>query len=104
MSTLKVSPSPRDLSLLRFLSFTPATTTLLLRVSGALDGDPFTNERRLRERLQELRLAGFVRAWTAAHAGGGSQRAGIGPLRGLSPRSPVSVLFVTQKSAKCNHY
>lgn len=73
MSTPKVSLSPRDLSLLRFLSFTPATTDLLLRVSSAFSGGPFTTERRIRERLQELRDAGIVRAWTTAHAGGGLQ-------------------------------
>src|SRR5207247_11252645 len=73
MSSSRVSPSPRDLSLLRFLSFTPATTVLLLRVSSAFNDGPFTSERRLRERLQELRAAGLVRTWMAAHAGGGLQ-------------------------------
>lgn len=73
MSTAKVSPSPRDQSLLRFLSFTPATADLLLRTSSAFEGGPFTNERRLRERLQELREAGLIRSWTAAHGGGGLQ-------------------------------
>ena len=69
----RVSLSPRDTSLLRLLSWTPATTGLLLRASTSFEGDPFTDERRLRERLQALSEAGVVRYWTTAHAGGGLQ-------------------------------
>jgi hypothetical protein len=69
----RVSLSPRDLSLLRLLSWTPATTDLLDRASSAFDGGPFTDERRLRERLQALCEADFVRSWPTAHAGGGLQ-------------------------------
>lgn len=72
MST-RVNLSPRDLSLLRILSWTPATTSLLLRASSAFDGGPFADERRLRERLQSLTSAGFVRSWPTAQAGGGLQ-------------------------------
>ena len=72
MST-RVSLSPRDLSLLRLLGWTPATTALLLRASAAFDGEPFANERRLRERLQTLADAGIVRSWPTAQAGGGLQ-------------------------------
>lgn len=72
MST-HVTLSPRDLSLLKLLSFTPATTALLLRASSAFDGGPFFDERRLRERLQHLSEAGIVRAWATAHSGGGLQ-------------------------------
>src|SRR4051794_3529708 len=72
MST-QVSLSPRDMSLLRLLSWTPATTPLLLRAASTFDGGPFVNERRLRERLQALAGAGFVRSWSTAHAGGGLQ-------------------------------
>jgi hypothetical protein len=53
------------------LSWTPATTALLLRASTAFDGGPFLDERRLRERLQALIAAGLVRAWSLAQAGGG---------------------------------
>lgn len=70
MSTL-VSLSPRDRSLLRLLSWTPATAALLLRASSAFEGGPFVDERRLRERLQALGEAGIVRPWATAHAGGG---------------------------------
>src|SRR5207247_5296277 len=73
MSNPRVSLSPRDLSLLRLLSWTPATTPLLLRASAAFDGAPFTGERRLRERLQALGEAGMVRAFRTAQAGGGLQ-------------------------------
>ena len=68
-----VSLSPRDLSLLRLLSWTPATTALLLRASDTFDDGAFINERRLRERLQALGAAGMVRAWSTAQAGGGLQ-------------------------------
>jgi hypothetical protein len=69
----RVSLSPRDLSLLQFLSWTPATTAQLLRVSDAFEGTRFLDERRLRERLQSLGGEGIVRAWSTAHAGGGLQ-------------------------------
>lgn len=66
-----VSLSPRDRSMLRLLSWTPATTALLWRASSTFEGDRFPDERRLRERLQALGAAGFVRAWATAHSGGG---------------------------------
>ena len=69
----RVSLSPRDTSLLRLLSRTPATTGLLLRASTTFEGDPFTDERRLRERLQVLSEAEIVRYRSTAHAGGGLQ-------------------------------
>lgn len=69
----QVSLSPRDVSLLRLLSWTPATTALLFRASGAFDGGPFADERRLRERLQAMGAARMVRTWSTAQAGGGLQ-------------------------------
>lgn len=71
--SIRVSLSPRDRSLLRLLSWTPATTALLLRASRTFDDGPFTDERRLRERLQALSEAGIVCSWSTAHAGGGLQ-------------------------------
>jgi hypothetical protein len=71
--SIRISISPRDRSLLRLLSWTPATTTLLLRASTTFDGEPFVDERRLRERLQAMSEAGVVRSWSLAHAGGGLQ-------------------------------
>ncbi|HEX3150419.1 MAG TPA: hypothetical protein VHR66_20240 [Gemmataceae bacterium] len=67
----RVNLSPRDVSLLRLLSWTPATTALIHRASSAFEGDAFADERRLRERLQALIAAGFVRAWPAAQGRGG---------------------------------
>jgi hypothetical protein len=67
----RVTLSPRDVSLLRLLSWTPATTDLLLRASPAFDGGPFLDERRLRERLQTLQAAGYVRSWPSALGRGG---------------------------------
>ena len=61
------------MSLLRLLSWTPATTALLQRASSTFEGEQFSDERRLRERLQTLCEAGLVRCWSTAHAGGGLQ-------------------------------
>src|SRR5438034_1566262 len=69
----RVSLSPRDVSLLRLLSWTPATTALLLRASSTFDAGRCIDERRLRERLQSLAEAGAVRSWPMAQAGGGLQ-------------------------------
>jgi hypothetical protein len=69
----RVTLSRRDLSLLRFLSWTPATTRLLLKASCTFEGEPFADERRLRERLQALVEAGLARTWTVAYASGGLQ-------------------------------
>ncbi len=69
----RVNLSPRDVSLLRLLSWTPATTALLMRASDTFDGGAFIDERRLRERLQAFSAAGFVRSWSTAQAGGGLQ-------------------------------
>lgn len=69
-SMSRVSLTPRDLSVLRLLEWTPLTTALLLRASETFDGEPFPDHRRLRERLQALSDAGFVRSWTTAKSGG----------------------------------
>jgi len=60
-------------SLLRLLSWTPATTALLQRANSTFEGGQFSDERRLRERLQSLSEAGLIRLWPTAHAGGGLQ-------------------------------
>jgi hypothetical protein len=65
--------SPRDRSLLRLLSWTPATTAMLVRASIAFEREPFADERRLRERLQALSEAGIVRSWPTAYGSGGLQ-------------------------------
>lgn len=94
-----VSLSPRDLSLLRLLSWTPATTALLLRVSETFDGGKFSDERRLRERLQALSSTGIVRAWSTAQAGGGLQNyykitpLGFGLCHGNESEQPPRAFF-----------
>ncbi len=55
------------------LGWTPATTALLMRASNTFDGEAFTDERRLRERLQAFSATGIVRSWSTAQAGGGLQ-------------------------------
>jgi hypothetical protein len=71
--TNAVTLSARDRSLLQLLSYTPATTSLLFRAGPTFTGVPFPDERRLRERLQALERAGFVRHWSLATVGGGLQ-------------------------------
>ena len=63
--------SARDEALLRLLDHTPATTTLILKASESFPGDAFHDERRVRERLQALAAARFVRAFPATHGAGG---------------------------------
>lgn len=91
--------SRRDQSLLRLLSWTPATTALVLRASTAFDGDPFLDERRVRERLQTLAKAGLVRAWPAALPRGGLQNyykltaAGYQAIAGTDAELPPRAVF-----------
>lgn len=63
--------SARDQSLLRLLARTPATTTLILKASEAFPGEPFHDDRRIRERLQTLAVGGLVRAFPATQGVGG---------------------------------
>ncbi|MBC7821287.1 MAG: replication-relaxation family protein [Planctomycetaceae bacterium] len=63
--------SARDLSLLRLLAHTPATTTLILKASETFTGEPFHDDRRVRERLQTLAESGLIRAFPATHGVGG---------------------------------
>ena len=50
---------------------TPATAAQLRKASVTFPGEPFRDERRVRERLQALGAAELVRAWPAAVSGGG---------------------------------
>ena len=98
MST-RVTLSPRDLAILRLLSWTPATTALLLRARCTFDGEPFADERRLRERLQTLARAGFLRYWSSAVSGGGLQNyykltpSGFRCLHGVDAPEPPRAFF-----------
>ena len=69
--TNTVMLSARDQSLLRLLARTPATTTLILKASEAFPGEPFHDDRRIRERLQTLAEGGLVRAFPATQGVGG---------------------------------
>lgn len=98
--TNSVQLTLRDQALLRLLSWTPATTSLLLRASRAFNGGPFIDERRLRERLQALGQAGFTRHWQAALSGGGLQNyykltpAGFQTLVGTDVPMPPRAFFM----------
>jgi hypothetical protein len=61
----------RDLALLRLLDAIPLTAALIRKASAIFGGEPFRDERRVRERMQALAEAGFVRGWSAAIPGGG---------------------------------
>ena len=63
--------SPRDVALLRLLDLTPATVPQLRKASVTFGGEPFHDDRRVRERLQALSDAGLMRSWQAAIPGGG---------------------------------
>ena len=63
--------SARDQSLLQFLARTPATTSLILKVSTTFTGEPFHDDRRVRERLQTLAESGLIRAFPATQGVGG---------------------------------
>lgn len=63
--------SARDEALLRLLDRTPATTMLLLKASETFAGEPFRDERRVRERLQTLADHHFLRTFPASEGVGG---------------------------------
>lgn len=64
-------PSARDEALLRLLDHTPATTALILKACETFPGEPFRDERRVRERLRTLADSGLVRPFPATHGIGG---------------------------------
>jgi hypothetical protein len=84
---------------MRLLSWTPATTLLLLRASLTFEGEKFLDERRLRERLQTLCKGGFLRAWPAASGRGGLQNyykltpTGFAKLYGHEAPMPTRTFF-----------
>ncbi|MCL4207653.1 MAG: replication-relaxation family protein [Pirellulaceae bacterium] len=61
----------RDAEVLSLLEMTPATAAHLQQASATFAGEPFRDERRVRERLQTLGGAGLVQDFPAAVAGGG---------------------------------
>jgi hypothetical protein len=63
--------SERDLALLGLIEMTPVTAAHVRKASVTFPGEPFRDERRVRERLQTLSEAGFVAGFPAAVSGGG---------------------------------
>lgn len=63
--------SHRDRDLLQLLDRTPATASLVLKASTVFGGGAFRDERRTRERMQQLTNAGLVRRFHFGQAGGG---------------------------------
>lgn len=64
--------SSRDRDILQLLDRTPATAALLLKASACFSGDAFRDERRVRERLQQLMAADLVRRFQFGQPGGGA--------------------------------
>src|SRR3954465_9699924 len=64
----------RDFELLTALVMSPLTAAQLLKFSRTCAAGPFTSPRTLLDRLQRLRLGGWVRRWPLALArrGGGA--------------------------------
>lgn len=63
--------TPRDIEMLMALDSCPLTARQLLKLSRTFD-PPFTTERRVRERLEQLRRVGWVCSWpyaTISHGG-----------------------------------
>ncbi len=63
--------SDRDRAVLVLLDRTPATTALILKASETFEGGQFRDERRVRERMQNIGNAGLIRRWPLALPGGG---------------------------------
>ena len=64
--------SPRDLALLALLDGTPATAAQVRTASVTFPGEPFRDERRVRERLSAMHEAGLITSQTSAVGGGGA--------------------------------
>lgn len=108
MST-RIALTLRDHSLLRLLSWTPATTTLIHRASVSFESGGFGDERRTRERLQALIGSGFVRSWPLAQAGGGLQNyykltpLGFEMVCGTEAEKPSRAFFSEVSPSLLNH-
>src|SRR5687767_3218575 len=98
--------SPRDRDILQLLDRTPATAAHVLKASAAFAGDMFRDERRVRERLQQLMAAGLVRRYVLAQAGGGAMNyykltpdgfvTLYGPEASLPPRAYFSEIHLSR--------
>lgn len=100
--------TPRDLEVLTALDHSPLTAQQLLTVSRTF-ARPFTDERRVRERLQTLAGCGRVRRWPYATAGRGAphyytlSRLGFSLLHGDSALPPTRRAFSPVGLARQHH-
>src|SRR5690348_1110403 len=101
--------APRDRDLLQLLDRTPATAALILKASATFAGETFRDERRERERLQQLAAAGLVRRFTLAQASGGAMNyyklsaAGFAALHGPEPALPPPAYFAEVPLSRLQH-
>src|SRR6476620_7165632 len=101
--------SPRDRDLLQLLDRTPATAALILKASTTFAGEPFRDERRVRERLQQLAAEHLVRRFTLAQASGGAMNyykltsAGFASLHGPEPALPPRSYFAEIPLSRLQH-
>lgn len=101
--------SPRDRDLLQLLDRTPATALLILLASATFTGEPFRDERRVRERLQQLTDGGLVRRFLLAQAGGGAMNyykltpAGFAARYGAESALPTRAYFAETPLTRLEH-
>ena len=94
-----ISLSLRDQDLLLLLDRTPVTSPLVVKASESFRGGAFGNERRARERLQQLSHGGLVRSWKVGQRGGGVTNcyklspSGFAALKGEDAEVPPRAYF-----------
>lgn len=101
----------RDIDLLTSLVMTPLTVAQLLKLSQTFAAGNFPSTRTLLDRLQRLRLGGWVRRWPLAIArrGGGAPDyykitpAGLRLLYGEEARPPTKQFFAEVAVARHHH-
>jgi hypothetical protein len=101
----------RDFDLLTALVMSPLTAGQLLKLSQTFAAGPFPSRRTLLDRLQRLRLGGWVRRWPLAIArrGGGAPDyykitpQGLRLLYGEEARSPTKQFFAEVAVARHHH-
>lgn len=107
---LKLTTS-RDIDLLTALVMSPLTVGQLLKLSHTFAAGPFPSQRTLLDRLQRLRLGGWVRRWPLALArrGGGApdyykiSPQGLRLLYGEEARPPTKQFFAEVAVARHHH-
>ena len=78
-----IALSPRDHALLSFLEMTPATAAQIRKASAAFPGEPFRDDRRVRERVSALHAAGLIAVQTSVTPD--KSRVGLSGSRSLPP-------------------